>query len=199
MRSGVYPVFLTCALVFTAPAWAQSDNIVLVSATNDAETEAALAQQIVAESASMVQFEDLLFSSIEQEMVLRRAAMTNPTIEANPPLSQILDDWIDERMVNSRAIFREHYPAIRSAHEQFYVDAYTSDELRQILAFVSTQTGKKYVRSFAEVRSNQAIGTAIANFAADIEQSDEPSVDQLSERLTDYIYSAAEGELVQPD
>lgn len=194
MRLGGYVVWLTSAMLLTAPAAAQSD-----STTSEFEVETALAQQIVAESVSAVEFEELVFSSIAQEMVQRRAAMTNPTIEANPPLSKILDDWIDERMSNARTIFRAHYPAIRLAQEEFFVDTYTTDELREILAFVSTPTGKKYVRSHAEVRSNPAVKAAIADFAVKIAQSDSPSVDELSERLADYIYSAEEGELVQAE
>ena len=96
---------------------------------------------------------------MDQMTVQLRQAMAGQ-MPANPGAETILDRWLADWMVESKAIMRQHIPALMDGLAQGYANIFTAQELSDILAFVSTPSGQRYIVGATAVIADPAFANA---------------------------------------
>jgi hypothetical protein len=74
-----------------------------------------------------------------------RSAMMRNMPEMDAGAVHLMDDWLEQWIANSKVILREHIPAIVDAQAEGCARMFDAAELRDILAFVSTPSGQRFM------------------------------------------------------
>ncbi|MGB3470108.1 MAG: DUF2059 domain-containing protein [Erythrobacter sp.] len=98
----------------------------------------------------------------------------------------ILTEWQDELSVKTDAIMVRNIPSLMEAWSIAYADVYTEQELRAILAFVSTPTGKTFLAKANDVLGHPAFGAANQSYMDEIMALIPAEMPGLMQRLKDY-------------
>ena len=90
----------------------------------------------------------------EMRAVMMRSASANAE---NPEDQTAAERFFERVFVLAKPKIREHMPAIMEASAQSYAREFSADELREMIAFAQTPTGKHYLARAAEVETDPAI------------------------------------------
>lgn len=177
----------------TSPALAQSSmgSAIEVSAeqadlADDAEATA-LAQQIIDIGMPEETREDVFFKAMDDLMVQMRVAIEPKLPKDDPEVIKILDTWLLEFLDDSKSRLRSHIPALIDGMVQGYVNLYSNEELRDILAFVKTPSGQKFFQTSSEIIGQPEFAAANQVYMAEAMEAVEPAREELVKRLTDYF------------
>lgn len=138
---------------------------VLAQVSGNAETQVssarqALASEIVDLGVPASEREDIFFKTMDQMTVqMREAALQNVDTNDKEVIA-ILDRWIADWVVQSKATLRGHIPAIMDGWKAAYAEMYTEQELTDIRAFVATPSGAKFFARMQDVMLNPQFAKA---------------------------------------
>ena len=88
--------------------------------------------------------EALFFGSMDQTIAQMRTSLGPYLPTDDPEAVKIFDDWIVKYTEESKLILRKHIPAIMDGMAEAYAVLFSEEELRDILAFVETPSGKQF-------------------------------------------------------
>ncbi len=149
-----------------APAFAQES----VQADTDNQTQRlALARQIIDTSyPEDVRFD--LFNDVGQQMNAQAMEAVRTTLfsDAQPGAIEVFEAWQKEVVQEEEAVLRRHIAAIMEAWTQAYASEFTAAELRDILAFVQTPSGLRFMNSQQDVLQNPVFVSANQAYHNDI-------------------------------
>ena len=160
-------VAATIALTFPATAHAEEDTPDAAPASPE-ETSVDpvaldLAEKIVEVGYPEEARENLFYGPMDQTIVQLRRSLNPYLPQDDPEAVRILDEWIVKYTAESKTILAKHIPAIMDGMAKAYAVLFTQDELRDILAFVETDSGKQFLDRMPAVMGEP--GFAAANQA----------------------------------
>ncbi|MCK0128469.1 DUF2059 domain-containing protein [Erythrobacter sp. F6033] len=166
-KTGSLCIIALAALIPTAPALAQeaSETVQLAedeSASPDENNTIALnlAEQIVNLGYPEDTREQLFFGTMDQTIVQLRQSLSGFLPQDDPEAVKIFDDWIAKYSAESKDILRKHIPTIMGGMTEAYADLFSEEELRDILAFVQTPSGKQFFDRMPDVIGSASFADA---------------------------------------
>lgn len=133
-----------------------------------AQSELALARQIVELGYPVEQREELFFGAMDQMTAqMRQSALANMPAP-DPGATAILDRWLANYLSGAKDTLRQHMPAIMDGITRSYASLFTETELRDILAFVSTPSGQSFFVQSSQILSQPAFAEANQAYMADV-------------------------------
>ncbi|GMN01563.1 hypothetical protein [Erythrobacter sp. MTPC3] len=147
------------AAFLTSPLSAQGDAVSgEIGVSEGAETRLELANAIL-EKAYPEEAQVAMFQAVADQMEAQMMQSISQMI-TDPGSLQIIADWQDRISVETDAIMRRQIPDLMQAWAISYADIHTETELRDILAFVSTPSGKAMMSKSADIISHPAFAAA---------------------------------------
>ncbi|MBV7259902.1 DUF2059 domain-containing protein [Erythrobacter crassostreae] len=119
-----------------------------------------LAGQIVTIGYPKETREALFFGSMDQTIIQLRQALGDFMPEDDPEAVKIFDEWIVKYTEESKVILRKHIPSIMDGMTAAYADLFSEEELRDILAFVQTPSGKQFFDRMPDVVGSASFADA---------------------------------------
>lgn len=104
--------------------------------------------------------EALFFGSMDQTIAQMRSSMGEFMPSDDPVAVKIFDDWIAKYTAESKVILRKHIPSIMDGMTRAYAQLFTEQELRDILAFVETPSGKQFFDLMPDVIGSDSFAKA---------------------------------------
>lgn len=151
-----------------APSAVVAQGAQAPSQAEPAAEEIALARQIVELGYPPEQREELFFGAMDQMTAqMRKGSLA--TMEAKDPGAiAILDRWLANYLADGKVVLRRHLPVIMNGITQSYASLFTEQELRDILAFVSTPSGKSFFVQSSNILSQPAFAEANQAYMTDV-------------------------------
>ena len=86
----------------------------------------------------------MFFAAMDQ-MVQQIQKATEKALPVDDPGARaIVDNWTARYIAGSKSVLRKHIPSLMDGIAASYAAMFTADELRDILAFVSTPSGQRF-------------------------------------------------------
>lgn len=104
--------------------------------------------------------EALFYGPMDQTIGQMRKSLGPYLPSDDPEAVKILDDWIVKYTAESKVILAKHIPAIMDGMAQAYAVLFTEEELRDILAFVETPSGKQFFDLMPQVMGEPGFADA---------------------------------------
>lgn len=110
----------------------------------------------------------------------------------DPEAVKIFDDWIAKYTAESKDILRKHIPTIMDGMTTAYAELFSPDELRDILAFVQTSSGKQFFDRMPDVINSVSFAAANQAYMDESLASMIPAQRELIKQLTEHQESKGE-------
>lgn len=181
MRPIHYALAFALVSPLAAPALAEdADN------PSPEDAKLAIAREIVDRGFPIENRDQIFFSTMDEMMVQMRAAVEGQ-LPDDPGAKNILDQWLAEWSDHAKSILKGHIPTLMDAQAQGYASMFTADELRDILAFVSTPSGQRFVELGPAVMATPAFAQANQAYMTEITAALPDAQTELTERLIEYF------------
>nr|WP_298927645.1 DUF2059 domain-containing protein [uncultured Erythrobacter sp.] len=199
------PLLKTASLIAIFIAVLAAPLPALAEEAINAETERSEAEALEAEAVSLDLAEKIVdigypeddreaifFGSMDQMIVQMRAALGDFMPEGDPEAVKIFDDWIVKYTGESKIILRKHIPSIMEGMTAAYAELFTEGELRDILAFVETPSGKQFFDRMPDVVSSASFADANQAYLDESVASMIPAQRELVKQLKEHQESKGE-------
>lgn len=163
---------------------AVSDTIEAVDPVDPAMLE--LATQIVDIGYPEETREALFYGPMDQTIVQLRKSLGPYLPSDDPEAVQILDDWIVKYTEESKVILAKHIPAIMDGMAEAYATLFSEEELRDILAFVETPSGKQFFDLMPQVMGEPGFADANQAYMDESMEKLIPAQRELLNRLKEH-------------
>lgn len=130
--------------------------------------------------------EAMFFDAAKQMSKQVRDAMEKQMDSKDPGAEAILNSWLDEYLEKSRVVMRKHIPSLMDGIAAAYATMFTEQELRDILAFVSTPSGKAFFVRSPKLLAEPHFAAANQAYMQDVYSQLPAAVSDLQERLKAY-------------
>ncbi|MEM1195891.1 MAG: DUF2059 domain-containing protein [Pseudomonadota bacterium] len=177
--------FIVAGAMFAAPLSAQEE----ASNTAPPQTEVSsarleLANQII-DLAYPSDTRMAMFQKVSEQMEAQMLQSLQGIINDEGALA-ILSEWQEGMSVKTDAILERNVPLLMKAWALAYADIYTEPELRDILAFVSTPTGKVFLSKTNDVIGHPEFAAANQDYIDEIVALIPGEIPALVERIEAY-------------
>lgn len=171
-------------LCVTTPATAQEGD----NSQNSAEQieRLALARQIVETGYPPAAREQLYFGTVDQVTAQMREASLSQ-LPADPGAEKILDAWLSDWIDQGKSILRQHIPALMDGLAQGYANIFTTRELNDILAFVRTSSGQRFLLGSTAVIADPAFAGANQKYMNEVMARLPSAQEELRKELEAYF------------
>ena len=161
--------FFTCIAVSTlllaVPTAAQSQDNVQSEAN---PTQLELARQII-DTAYPDEVREPMFIAVSEQIEQQAmASMMQQLGDLPVGARKVLQEWQASLSNEQRDILREHIPTLMQAWAVSYANLFSEAELRDILAFVQTDTGQTFMLRSTDVMSDPAFAAANQAYIGEI-------------------------------
>ncbi|QFT77800.1 DUF2059 domain-containing protein [Erythrobacter sp. THAF29] len=146
----------------------------------------ALATQIVEIGYPKESREALFHGPMDQTIVQLRKSLGPYLPSDDPEAIKILDDWIDKYTAESKVILAKHIPAIMDGMAEAYASLFSEEELRDILAFVETPSGKQFFDLMPQVMGEPGFADANQAYMDESMEKLIPAQRELLNRLEEH-------------
>ncbi|RKF18370.1 DUF2059 domain-containing protein [Altericroceibacterium spongiae] len=165
---------LGCAMALTAmalplSAFAQTETEQQAPAVDSAKM--ALARQIVDLGFPEGQREEMFFGAIDSMVAQMNQAMADETFANDPQLKAKLEEQKAAMIAEMKTVLSRHIPALMDGWATAYAAEFNEKELRDILAFVSTETGKSFFIRNAMLTERPEFQAATRPYMQDVMES----------------------------
>ncbi|MEX0341341.1 MAG: DUF2059 domain-containing protein [Erythrobacter sp.] len=123
-----------------------------------AEVELQLAREIVAIAYPEPERE-AMFQGVSEQMEAQLMRSMGPLLN-DPGALSIIEDFQRDVAEDQKPILKRHIPLLMDAWAHGYADIFSEQELRDILAFVTTETGSAFMLKSTEVMTNPQFAAA---------------------------------------
>ena len=130
--------------------------------------------------------EEIFFSAIETMTAQMRNGMQSNYPKSDPEAEAILNDWLAEWVETGKKIVVRHIPALMDAQAKGYAELFTLEELRDIRAFVATESGQRFLQLSPSVMATPAFAEANQAYIQEIGAAFPAAQAELIERLKAY-------------
>ncbi|MFL0356712.1 DUF2059 domain-containing protein [Erythrobacter sp. GH1-10] len=151
-----------------------------------------LAAQIVDAGYPEETREALFFASMDQTIAQMRTSLGPYLPSDDPEAVKILDDWIEKYTEESKSILRKHIPSIMDGMAEAYAELFTEEELRDILAFVETPSGKQFFDLMPQVIGSASFAEANQAYIDESMEVMVPAQRELLDQLQDHREKSGE-------
>ena len=176
-----------CIVLCMQPAlvWAQVGG--QPDAVAPAAEKIALAQRIVDLGYPRERREAMFFAAMDQMVGQMREATTNSLPASDEGAMAIVDDWTRRYIADSKQVMRRHIPFLMDGMVQSYAAMFTTVELQDILAFVSTPSGQRFFELSPAVLAEPNFARANQGYMNEVMGEMPAAQADLIRRLKDYF------------
>ncbi|MBO6526766.1 hypothetical protein [Erythrobacter sp.] len=174
----IYLVLAALALSPTVVSAQESASI----GTTDVELQ--LAHEIVA-IAYPESEREAMFQGVSEQMEAQLMRSMGPLLN-DPGALAIVEDFQKEVAEDQKPILKRHIPLLMDAWAQGYAEIFSEQELRDILAFVTTKTGSSFMLKSAEVMTNPQFAAANEAYMSEAMAVVFAKMPALVEAMTEY-------------
>lgn len=178
-----------CSIAIPGTASAQQATADTVTAS-----KLALSRQIVAIAFPQEQREDLFFASVDQMTKQMRQSVLAAFDVDDAGLIAILDSWLADYTADSKGILSAHIPAIIGGVELAYSNMFTEQELVDILAFVSTPSGRQFIQRSPAVMAEPNFAAANQAYMDEVMAGLPAAQGKLRDRIVEYLSSKSQNQ-----
>ncbi|BDI61049.1 DUF2059 domain-containing protein [Qipengyuania nanhaisediminis] len=151
------------------------------------EANLAIARQIMDLGFPEDTREEIFFAAMDQMMIQMREATFQAYDLEDEGAVAILDDWIAEYVVDSKAILRAHIPSLIEGMARSYAVIFTQRELEDVLAFVATPSGQRYFELSSAVLAEPNFAQANQAYMNETQAQLPGAMQDLVGRLQEYL------------
>ncbi len=183
--------------LFASPALAQEaepQNGEAQASEAPSPAKLALAQEIVAKGFPEDMREEMFFASVDQMTKQMRAATLKSMPVEDPGVTEILDGWLADYIAQSKEVLRGYIPRMMDGLARSYATMFTERELSDIVAFVSTPSGQRFMVLSSAVMAEPNFAEANQAYIDEIQAGLPAATQDLQGRLVDYMTKKNEGE-----
>ena len=174
------------ALVLCLPAVASAQEPPAQDASAPSAEHLAIARQIIAIGFPEDTREAAFFATMDQMVSQTREASLKAYGPDDAGVREILDQWISEYVAESKGVLRSHIPALMEGMAASYAATFTEQELRDILAFVSSPSGQRFFALSSAVLAEPNFAAANQAYMNEIQARMPAAIEDLVGRITDY-------------
>ncbi|WP_370188418.1 DUF2059 domain-containing protein [Qipengyuania sp.] len=176
-------VWAAFALVPTAVSAQELTN------TGTTEVELRLAREILAITYPESERE-AMFQGVSEQMESQLMRSMGPLLN-DPGALSIVEDFQKAVAEDQKPILKRHIPLLMDAWAQGYADIFSEQELRDILAFVTTETGSAFMLKSTKVMTTPQFAAANEAYLGEAMAVVFAKMPALVETLTEYKESQA--------
>ena len=169
------------ALALTAPATAFAQA---QPPGTDLSERQALSQEILAISYP-VETREAMFAAVVDQLETQMMAAVSDDIK-DDGAREIVSRFQRDLSQEQRAILNRHIPLLMDAWARSYAEVFSAEELRDILAFVETDTGRTFMLRSVEVMSEPHFAAANQAFMNEAMSAAQQRLPELYAELTAY-------------
>lgn len=174
-------------LLASLPALASAQDATLPVAEEPSPLNRQLARQIIDLGFPSDSREELFFASMDQMLLQTREATLKAYDLTDDRAVAILDIWITEYVADSKAVLRSHIPSLMEGMVASYAVMFTSDELADILAFVSTPSGRRFFELSSAIMAEPNFAAANQAYMNEMQAQMPAAMNDLVARLQRYM------------
>ena len=152
-----------------------------------AATKHELARKIVDRGYPKAEREALLFRSVDQMVAQMRQASMPGAGAMDQGAQAIIDRWLDKYVRETKGVLRAHVPALMEGLTRAYTNLFTEQELRDILAFISTPSGERFFRLSPTILSDPNFAEANQAYMREVMSRLPAAREELQKDLRDYF------------
>lgn len=150
-------VLAVAAMSLAVPALAQAQKS---PAATTSAVELQLAREII-DTGYPQDVREPMFMAVSEQMEQQvMASVMQQMGDAPAGARKVIRDWQAEVTEEQRQILRRHIPALMQAWAASYASIFSEAELRDILAFVQTDTGRTFMMKSTDVIGDPAFASA---------------------------------------
>ncbi|MXP25103.1 DUF2059 domain-containing protein [Altererythrobacter indicus] len=164
-------IFLTVALAATAISFPTSAQAVEPTVEAPSSQSLKLAREIVSRGFPEDQRLEIFSTSVDAMVAQLQEAMNDDTFADNPELQAKLEVQQGKMIEEMKGIIASHIPELMEGWAQAYAAEFNDKELRDILAFVSTDSGQAFFTRNTTLVNSPQFKAATAPYMYDIMQS----------------------------
>lgn len=146
-----------------------------------------LARQIVDRGFPLEKREAMFFATMDAMMLQMREATAKQMPSQDAGAQAIVDAWANDLANRTKPKLASHVPALMDALITGYAVIFTHEELVDILAFVSTRSGQRFVELSPAVIATPAFAQANQAYLQDALSGLPEAQRDLADRLTKYF------------
>ncbi|XUU60300.1 DUF2059 domain-containing protein [Erythrobacter sp. HA6-11] len=176
------------ALSFTSPTLAQ--EVGAQSTAEESQIRLKLAQDIV-EISYPPETREPMFAAVSRQMEAQMLQSLKSSMRIDDDALAIIERWQADVSAETDAALMRHIPNIMEGWAQSYAAIFSEDELRDILAFVSTDTGKTYMLKSVDVVTHEHFAKANQQF---MDETMEIVTGRLPQLMDELVESQARGD-----
>lgn len=158
------------------------------------ESEIAIATRIVDLGFPEATREAMFFGTVDQMTKQMRDAMLSSSPVTDEGALAIIDQWLLEYVTNSKTLLRSHIPSLMEALARSYAVMFNQRELKDILAFVSTDSGQRFFQRSSAVIAEPNFAQANQAYMNAVAEALPAAQEELKNRLIEYYQSRDEQE-----
>ncbi|MEM7690784.1 MAG: DUF2059 domain-containing protein [Pseudomonadota bacterium] len=171
-------------MMLATPAAAQDSASSPAFEASDSSSKLEMANAII-DTAYPQDARVAMFQKISEQMEGQMLQSLQGIITDDGALA-ILTEWQKEMSVETNVILERNIPSLMSAWAQAYADIYTEQELRDILDFVSTPSGKTFLIKTNDVIAHPEFAAANQSYIDEIVALIPAEIPDLVARLEAY-------------
>ena len=126
-----------------------------------------------------------MFEAVGQQMEQQMLSSVRPHV-TDPGMMAIVEKFQREVSQEQKPILERNVPLLMDAWAKAYAEVFSESELRDILAFVQTETGATFMMRSTEVMSNQHFAAANEAYTSEAMAVVMGKMPQLVEELASY-------------
>ncbi|MEL7218657.1 MAG: hypothetical protein AAGK01_09535 [Pseudomonadota bacterium] len=144
------------ALAVTTPAFADDSSV--TEAASEQKVKLDLANQILAISYPE-ETREPMFRAVAEQMEAQMLQSLREQLQDDEALA-IIEAWQQETLAETNAVLKQAIPDLMDSWAMSFSKIYTEQELRDILAFVSTDSGRSFMLKSTQVVSHPDFAAA---------------------------------------